>query len=127
MSLILDTSYAIEAVLEDDLAKYEPLRAWKIIAPSVYVDECRNVVVRAIRHHSVTRDFGMAALNSMLYIPGAIHSTSTELVTDVALEYGLNGFDASFIALALERGDAVATLDKPMQKAAESIGLVVVS
>lgn len=127
MSVILDTSYAIEAVLEDDLAKYDPLRSSKIIAPSVYVDECRNVVVRAIRHHSVSREFGMAALNSMLYLPGAIHSTSTELVTEVASEYGLNGFDASFIALALERGDAVATLDKPMQKAAESIGLVVIS
>lgn len=127
MSLILDTSYAIEAVLQDDLAKHDPLRSWKIIAPSVYVDECRNVVLRAIRHRSVSREFGMAALNSMLYIPGAIHSTSTELVADVALEYGLNGFDASFIALALERGEAVATLNKPMQKAAESIGLVVVS
>ncbi len=126
MNLVLDSSYAIDAVLDDDLSKLEPLRTWRIIAPSVYVDECRNVAVRAIRHRAVSREFGLTALNSMLFMPIAIHTVGTEAVMEAAFEYGLNGFDASFIALAVERGDAVATLDRSMQRAAESLGLVVI-
>jgi predicted nucleic acid-binding protein len=43
------------------------------------------------------------------------------------MQHGLNGFDAAYLALALQAGDGIATLEKQVQRAAETLGLVVFS
>jgi predicted nucleic acid-binding protein len=43
------------------------------------------------------------------------------------MQHGLNGFDAAYLALALQAGDGIATLDKQVQQAAEASGLLVFS
>ena len=59
--------------------------------------------------------------------PVAIHTVGTEAVTEAAFEYGLNGFDAAYLALALKAGDGIATLDEQVQRAGTALGLVVFS
>jgi len=46
---------------------------------------------------------------------------------DMAFDHGLSAFDATYVALALERADGIATLDEQVHRAAKSLGLVVFS
>lgn len=127
MNVVLDTSYAIEAYLEASGERLYALRNEEVLAPTLYVDECRNAVLKRIRRGAVSREDGLQALNQVLFFPDSLHSALTDSVMEMAFDHGLSAFDATYVALALERGDAVATLDKQMQRAAEALGLVVFS
>ena len=46
---------------------------------------------------------------------------------ETAMQHGLNGFNAAYLALALQAGDGIAAVDKQVQRAAEASGLLVLS
>jgi predicted nucleic acid-binding protein len=127
MRVVVDASFAIEAYLESGGSRLASLRHEETLSPSIYVDECRNVIITKVRSGVVDRQAGQRALNDVLFLPDQIGGAVTELVFDLALDHGLSGYDASYLALAVERGDAVATLDKQLQRAAIDLGLVVFS
>jgi predicted nucleic acid-binding protein len=127
MRVVVDASFAIEAYLESGGSRLASLRHEETLSPSIYVDECRNVIITKVRSGVVDRQAGQRALNDVLFLPDQIGAAVTELVFDLALDHGLSGYDASYLALAVERGDAVATLDKQLQRAAIDLGLVVFS
>ena len=95
--------------------------------PSIYVDECRNSMIRRVRMKDISAERLMDVVDSLLIWPDAVLAPAHELIMEVALDHGLNGFDAAYLALALERGDAIATLDKHLQRAAQACELVVLS
>ena len=127
VKVVLDASYVIEAYLESSGQRIEALRHEDVVAPTIYVDECRNAVLRKIRQGAVSRDAGLRALDQVIYVPDSLHSASTESVMDMAFDHGLSAFDATYVALALERADGIATLDEQVHRAAKSLGLVVFS
>jgi len=127
VNVVLDTSYAIEAYLEASGERLYALRNEEVLAPTLYVDECRNAVLKRVRRGAVAREDGLQALNQVLFLPDSLHSALTDSVMEMAFDHGLSAFDATYVALALERGDGVATLDKQMQRAATALGLVVFS
>ncbi len=127
MKVVLDASYAIEAYLESSGQRIEAIRYEDVVAPTIYVDECRNAVLRKIRRGAVSREAGLRALDQVIFVPDSLQSASTESVMDMAFDHGLSAFDATYVALALERADGIATLDKQMQRAAEASGLLVFS
>lgn len=57
--------------------------------------------------------------------PDAVLSPAHEFIMETAMQHGLNGFNAAY--LALQAGDGIATLDKQVQRAAEASGLLVLS
>ena len=127
MKVVLDASYAIEAYLESSGQRIEAIRYEDVVAPTIYVDECRNAVLRKIRRGAVSREAGLRALDQVIFVPDSLQSASTESVMDMAFDHGLSAFDATYVALALERADGIATLDKQMHRAATSLWLVVFS
>jgi predicted nucleic acid-binding protein len=127
MRVVVDASFAIEAYLESDGSRLASLRHEETLSPTIYVDECRNVIITKVRSGVVDRRAGQRALSDVLFLPDQIGAAVTDLVFDLALDHGLSGYDASYLALAVERGDAVATLDKQLQRAATDLGLVVFS
>ena len=127
MRVVVDASFAIEAYLESDGSRLASMRHEETLSPTIYVDECRNVIITKVRSGVVDRRAGQRALSDVLFLPDQIGAAVTELVFDLALDHGLSGYDASYLALAVERGDAVATLDKQLQRAATDLGLVVFS
>ena len=125
MDVILDASYAVEAVAMDADYLFDQLDEHDVWVPSIYVDECRNSMIRRVRKKDISADRLMDVVDSLLVWPDAVLSPAHELIMEVALDHGLNGFDSAYLALALERGDAVATLHKQLQRAAQACELMV--
>ena len=125
MDVILDASYAVEAVAMDADHLFDQLDDHDVWVPSIYVDECRNSMIRRVRMKDIAADRLMDVVDSLLVWPDAVLAPAHELVMEVALDHGLNAFDAAYLALALERGDAIATMDKQLQRAAQACELVV--
>lgn len=127
MDVILDASYAVEAVAMDADHLFDQLDDHDVWVPSIYVDECRNSMIRRVRMKDIAADRLMDVVDSLLVWPDAVLTPVHDLVMEVALDHGLNAFDAAYLALALERGDAIATMDKQLQRAAQACELVVLS
>ena len=127
MDVILDASYAVEAVAMDADHLFDQLDDHDVWVPSIYVDECRNSMIRRVRMKDIAADRLMDVVDSLLVWPDAVLTPAHELIMEVALDHGLNAFDAAYLALALERGDAIATMDKQLQRAAQACELVVLS
>lgn len=125
MDVILDASYAVEAVAMDADHLFDQLDDYGVWVPSIYVDECRNSMIRRVRMKDIAADRLMDVVDSLLVWPDAVLAPAHELVMEVALDHGLNAFDAAYLALALERGDAIATMDEQLQRAAQACELVV--
>jgi len=127
MDVILDASYAVEAVAMDADHLFDQLDEHDVWVPSIYLDECRNSMIRRVRMRDLPEDRLLDVVDSLLAWPDAVLSPAHELIIDTAMQHGLNGFDAAYLALALQAGDGIATLDKQVQRAAEALGLVVFS
>jgi len=127
MDVILDASYAVEAVAMDEDRLFDQLDDHDVWVPSIYQDECRNSMLRRVRMKDLPVDRLLDVVDSLLTWPDAVLAPGHELIMELAMEHGLNGFDAAYLALALERADAVTTLDKALQRAVEASGLLVVS
>ena len=127
MDVILDASYAVESVALDVDRLFDQLDDHDVWVPSIYQDECRNSMIRRVRMKELPADRLFDVVDSLLTWPDAVLTPRHELIMELAMEHGLNGFDATYLALALERGDAVATLDKALQRAVEASGLLVLS
>jgi predicted nucleic acid-binding protein len=127
MDVILDASYAVEAVAMDADHLFDQLDEHDVWVPSIYLDECRNSMIRRVRMRDLPEDRLLDVVDSLLAWPDAVLSPAHELIVDTAMQHGLNGFDAAYLALALQAGDGIAALDKPVQRAAEALGLVVLS
>ena len=127
MDVILDASYAVEAVAMDADHLFDQLDEHDVWVPSIYLDECRNSMIRRVRMRDLPEDRLLDVVDSLLAWPDAVLSPAHELIVDTAMQHGLNGFDAAYLALALQAGDGIATLEKQVQRAAETLGLVVFS
>lgn len=123
--IVVDASYAIDASLEpgDDLLG--ALTGPDVIAPTLFVDECRNATVNLVRRKILHPDDCWEAIDLMLAIPTALVRCQTEAVISLALRYGLTAYDAAYLAIAVEREAALATLDQRLAHAARSAGLAV--
>lgn len=127
MDVILDASYAVEAVAMDADHLFDQLDEHDVWVPPIYLDECRNSMIRRVRMKDLPEDRLLDVVDSLLTWPDAVLSPGHELIIDTAMQHGLNGFDAAYLALALQAGDGIATLDKQVQRAAEASGLLVFS
>lgn len=127
MDVILDASYAVEAVAMDADPLFDQLDEHDVWVPSIYLDECRNSMIRRVRMKDLPEDRLLDVVDSLLAWPDAVLAPAHELIIETAMQHGLNGFDAAYLALALQAGDGIATLDKQVQRAAEANGLLVFS
>lgn len=98
-----------------------------MIAPMLFVDECRNATVNLVRRGSLSVDSYGEAIDLMMAIPTALVQCASESVISLALQFGITGYDATYLAVALEREAMLATRDQRLAQAARSAGLMVMS
>ena len=121
--IILDASYAIDAILEAGDALLSGVDGPQVIAPMLFVDECRNATVNLVRRGSLSADSYGEAIDLMLAIPTALVQCASESVISLALQFGITGYDATYLAVAVEREAILATRDQRLAQAATSAGV----
>ena len=116
--IVLDASYAIDATLENGDALLSAVDGPDVIAPTLYVDECRNATVSIVRRGSLPAAGCREAIEFMLAIPTMLVRCETESVISLALHLDITGYDATYLAVAVERGASLATRDQRLARAA---------
>ena len=114
------TSYS-EEVLEQLLVGHQahvPV-LWLYEVVSVLAKSQRTGAIRADSAHGFLEDLRSLDITvddeSFGHIFGDVHR--------LAVDYGLSGYDAAYLELAIRKGLPLATLDEDLQKAAQAAGV----
>jgi predicted nucleic acid-binding protein len=135
MDFVLDASVAAAWVLDDeqsDLADQviDSLDVKTATAPHLWALEVANILTvceRRGRIDAAKRKLMAEAVKDL----GVIEQPHTQdavfgEVMDLAAKHALSAYDASYLELAMRLGVPLATLDKPLEKAALAEGVAVI-
>ncbi len=135
MPFVLDASLTLAWSFDDEpepagALSFELLAQDQAIVPSVWSLEVGNALIVAERGGRITRN-DHARLASMLQeFRVEVELTTRQLalapVLDIARDYDLTSYDASYLELAMRRGLPLASLDRRLRAAAESAGVPLV-
>lgn len=137
MSFVLDASVTASWLFADSneadaghsLAVLQRLRSPEVqaVVPATWSLEIANVLARAQARGIATAAQGQAFITMLTQLPivvdteTAARSLGTTL--DVARQYGLSAYDASYLELALRRQLPMATFDRELRRAAQKAGV----
>jgi predicted nucleic acid-binding protein len=131
-SVVVDASVALAWCFPDESSDYADrvlvaLEGHELVVPAIWGLEITNALLVGERSKrlgpSEIRRFALL-LESLPVLNDA--QPFTELVNDVlplARDYGLSAYDAAYLEVAIRYGAELATLDKKLQKAAQSAGV----
>jgi len=130
--IVVDASMAMSWCLDDEAtpatdALIARVRSEGGVAPSLWRYETCNALVMGVRRKRL-KEADVARLLDLLDglpITAEIDPPNTKRLTSLALAHGLTVYDAAYLALALDRGLPLATLDDPLTKAARKAGVAV--
>ncbi len=133
MVFVIDASVALVWFLPDEessvadsvLARVD---AGSAIAPDLFWHEMRNVLMIAWRRQRLPRadvDHSMMRLGQLKI--ETVPSFDSTQILNLAERHNLTAYDAAYLALAIERQVALATLDKRLMAAAKAEGVVVIA
>lgn len=135
MDFVVDASVVAAWVLDDeqsDLADQviDSLTLKAATAPHLWALEVANILTvceRRGRIDSAKRKL-MADAVKDLGVVEQPHTQDTIFgeILNLAVKHSLSAYDASYLELAMRLGLPLATLDKPLQKAAEAEGVAVI-
>lgn len=132
-SFVLDSSVTLSWFMPDETANLEILGrvvTEGAIAPAIWGLEIGNVLLCAERAGRLTTNQRHKAIYTLKDIYIKIDQTTLEhtwLETmDIATQYGLTLYDASYLELALRYGIPIATLDKSLKRASKIAGIVTI-
>jgi len=129
MAFVADASVAAAWVLPDEDAviadvALDRLDAETAKVPGIFWHELRNLLLSAERRgriDGVYADASMARLRRLAIVcPG---ETDDREVMALARAHGLSAYDASYLALAMREGCALASLDRRLNEAAAAEGV----
>ena len=130
MSMVLDNSCAIPWVIAEEsdadaLALSELVSSRGAVVPPLFFAEFANVLLKAVRRRRITSEEQQAGMEFVGNLPletDHLEPTSSVLVY-LGERYGLSGYDAWYLYLAISRGLPLATRDTALREAAKSIGI----
>ena len=98
-----------------------------LIAPSVMTAECCHALLRRSRRERWSRSRLVSATDLITQHSVLLRRNRRSISDHVrfALEHRVQGFDAHYLALAIETGAAIATVDKGLRAAAERFNVPV--
>lgn len=132
-ALVLDASLALAWFLPDERSEFangvlEIVGARGALVPGLWLHEMGNALLMAQKRGRVTTAERVAHVERLLRLPIAIDPPVPRNVLDahatLAERYGLTGYDAAYLDLALHRGLPLATQDKALKSAAAKAGVV---
>lgn len=125
---ILDTSMAMEwfadAPAPGALERRSLLDDHVALVPHLWRFEVMNVVNIWRRRQIVSEAEGAWILREAMQVPFAIvDEGDPETIVTLALAHDLSTYDATYLHVAMTTGEPLATLDRGLQRAAESVGV----
>ncbi len=130
MAFVPDASVVAAWVLPDEEASLADLALDRLgeepaKVPDVFWHELRNLLLSAERRGRIDRrhaDASLARLRRLRIQP--VHQADDIEVLALARTHRLTAYDASYLALAIREGCALATLDWRLKEAAAAEGVV---
>jgi predicted nucleic acid-binding protein len=132
--LVLDNSAAMSLVMPDERDHPDALRLEQtmvlknIIVPKLWKIEFANSLNMGIKRKRISREqvqLFQAQLN-VFEIEEDTVDTKIEILIDVAQQYGVTAYDASYLELAIRHQAILATNDKQLKAAAIKAGLITI-
>jgi predicted nucleic acid-binding protein len=94
--------------------------------PSLFVHEMRNLLIMAARRGRVSETHVRQQFEELEKLRKTIADPrESGAILRLAVKHGLTGYDATYLALALEQGLPLATLDKELAAAARAENVTV--
>lgn len=129
---VLDTSVAASWFFEDEGGEYsstvlESLNSAKAFVPSLWPLEIANVLVIAERRGRCSEAEAARFIELLDNLPITIDEDTAHRAMhatyQLAREYGLTAYDASYMELAMRLGAPLATMDRQLADAAQKAGV----
>lgn len=129
---VLDCSVSAAWCLKDEHSEkahvvLKSLSNAEAVVPSLWAVEMANVLLVAERKGRIKPADAAREVELILKLPIVIapedNRTTLEDTRRVGRDHGLSAYDACYLALALRTGLPLATLDKPLTRAARSCGV----
>lgn len=124
--IVVAASYAIDASLEEGDDLFSAVDGPDVIAPTLFVDECANAIVNLVRRKRLRPEDSGRAIDLMLAIPTSLVRCEARNVILLAVRHHLTGYDATYLAVAVEHGAALATRDRGLARVAQATGAAVI-
>ncbi|MFP3120222.1 PIN domain-containing protein [Rickettsia sp. R2] len=132
VSFVLDSSIALSWLMPDEVASLDILDKTiteEAIVPAIWGLEIGNVLLCAERAKRLTANQRHQAIYTLKDLYIKIDQITLEHIwfetMDLAVQYGLTLYDASYLELALRCGLPIATLDKSLKQASKAAGVIV--
>jgi predicted nucleic acid-binding protein len=134
--MIVDSSITLAWFFEDESSDYADsvrsrLSGTPMFVPTVWAYQVANGLLEGERRGRTSPAKRVAFLNLLDSLPIVTDESSTPLAhretSSLARQHGLSIYDAAYLELALRLGQPLATLDRKLRSAAESLGVAVVS
>lgn len=131
MTLIIDASALIAWVMPDeaglDLDRALALHG-DVIAPWLLWVELRNILLVSERRGRLSAGMAEQIIEPLDGLGFLLDTNpSSQVVMELSRRHGLTAYDALYLECALRHGGALATLDKPLSRAAEAEGVATIS
>jgi predicted nucleic acid-binding protein len=127
---VIDTSLAMAWCFEDEATEatdvvLNRLREDHAVVPEVWPLEVANVLLVAERRGRLSEAQASRLLELLAQLPIDVDNSPTNMNGIVAAgrRHTLSSYDASYLVLAERLGAGLATLDKPLAKAASKAGV----
>lgn len=127
---VIDTSLAMAWCFEDEATKateavLDALADDEAVVPAIWPLEVANVLLVAERRGRLTEAQANRFLELLGHLPIQVDGSAADAgaILAVGRRHTLSSYDASYLVLAERRGAALATLDRPLAKAARKAGV----
>lgn len=132
MSFVIDSSVVLTWLLPDEAREdLRPLFSRMTLsgahAPVLLRYEITNVLINAERRGRIGAAYRQGAIADMEIMPirydVPLQPNSMARIAELAVTHGLTGYDAAYLALALDSGLPLASIDKQLVQVATLLGV----
>lgn len=132
MSFVIASSVVLTWLLPDEAREdVRPLFNRMIqsgaLAPMLVRYEVTNVLIDAVRRHRIEAAYCAGALGDFEIMPirydMPLQRAATVRIAELAASHGLTGYDAAYLALALDLGLPLASMDRQLVQVATLMGV----
>lgn len=130
---VVDANVGVKPYLDEDLCEvakslFQRARTGRsfIYVPDLFYNECTNILWKHVRKGEINAEYAHQSLRNLASVKLLLPISSTDLVhdaLDLALEFDLTAYDASYVALSEELDLPLVTADEKLIRKLKGSGI----